>query len=110
MGGGWSRTPTLGIALLLTAGLGRVDAQTAAPFAGSFDQRFINQGRVAPVFTRPEVHSQLPPLPLLEESTPPFAQTTAEGASGGPKAFEPKGPATALKKLLAPPTEASPSP
>ena len=64
MGGGWSRAPTLGLALLLfTAGLGRVDAQTAAPLGGSFDQRFINQGRVAPVFTRPDVRSRLPPLP-----------------------------------------------
>ena len=105
------RAPTLGIALLfLTAGLGRVDAQTAAPFVGSFDQRFINQGRVAPVFTRPEVHSRLPPLPLPAESAPPSAQTTEKGASGGSEAAEPQGSVTALKKLLIPPAEASPSP
>src|SRR4051812_9836797 len=110
MGGGWSRAPTLGVALLLTAGLGRVDAQPAAPFAGSFDQRFINQGRVAPVFTRPEVRSRLPPLPLPEESAPPSAQTTAEGASGGSEVAEPQGSVTALKKLLIPPAEVSPSP
>ena len=105
------RAPTLGIALLfLTAGLGRVDAQTAAPFVESFDQRFINPGRVAPVFTRPEVRSRLPPLPLPEESTPPSMQTTVGEGSGEPEAAEPKGPATALKELLAPSAEASPSP
>src|SRR3954449_5369516 len=98
MGGARSHAPTLGVALLLlTAGLERVDAQTAAPFVGSFDQRFINHGRVAPVFTRPEVSSRLPPLPLPEESTFPSAQTTVAGASGRSEAAEPKGPAIALK-------------
>ena len=110
MGSGWSRAPTLGVALLLTTGLERVDAQTVAPLGDSFDQWFINQDRVAPVFTRPEVRSRLPPLPLPEESTPPSAQTTAEGASEGSKAAEPQGPATALKKLLIPSVEARPSP
>jgi rare lipoprotein A len=93
IGGGWSRTPTLGVALLLlTAGFGRVDAQTAAPLGGSFDQWFINQDRVAPVFTRPEVRTLLPPLPLPEESTPASTQTTAEGASGGSDVAEPQSP------------------
>jgi Lytic transglycolase len=111
IGGGWSRTPTLGVALLLlTAGFGRVDAQTAAPLGGSFDQWFINQDRVAPVFTRPEVRTLLPPLPLPEESTPASTQTTAEGASGGSDVAEPQGPVTALSKRLAPPVEASPPP
>jgi len=111
MGGGWSRAPTLGVALLLlTAGLEHVDAQTAAPLGGSFDQRFINQGRVAPVFTRPDVRSRLPPLPLPEESTPPSTQATVGEGSEEPEAAEPKGPATALKKLLVPPAEASPAP
>ena len=110
MGSGWSRAPALSVALLLTTGLERVDAQTVAPLVGSFDQRFIDQGRVAPVFTRPEVRSRLPPLPLPEESTPPTMQTTVGEGSGGQEAAEPKGPAPTLKKLLIPPVEARPSP
>src|SRR4051794_13288656 len=99
-----STAPKLGFALLLlTGGLARVEAQTAPPFIGSFDQRFINQGRVAPVFTRPELRSQLPPLPLPEESTPPSMQTTVGEGSEGSRVAAPQGPVTALKKLLVPP-------
>src|SRR5215208_2251199 len=56
----YSRISTLTLAVLFSvAGLGQPAAQTQSPWAGSFDERFADQGRVAPTFIRPEVMNGL---------------------------------------------------
>src|ERR1051325_2686295 len=61
----FSRSSTLTFVVLLSvAALGPPAAQAQSPWSGSFDERFTNQGRVAPTFTRPEAISGLPSLPL----------------------------------------------
>ena len=43
--------------LLMMTGLGHAEAQTTTTrFASTFDEVFSNQGKVTPVFTRPEGH------------------------------------------------------
>ena len=53
--------------LFLTAGLVPLGAQTTNRFAGPFEERFLNTGKVTPIFTRPD--SPAPPTSI--EVSPP---------------------------------------
>lgn len=97
------------------AGLGPLSAQTQSPLAGSFDELFSNEVRVAPLFTRPDVTSRLPELPPSpDESAPATTVSTSppesSEAQGGPEGADKKGLASALKKLVISPAEAETSP
>ncbi|MFL5286541.1 MAG: RlpA-like double-psi beta-barrel domain-containing protein, partial [Rhodopila sp.] len=97
--------------------MGHGSAQTRSPLAGSFDELFANQGTLASIFTRPDVISRLPPLPLSpDDSAPPATACTSPSESAQPQRHAAEGEqkgngvASALKKLIAPPAEAETSP
>jgi len=83
----YRRTVALTVAVLFSfAEFGPLKAQTPSPFAGSFEELFPNPSRAAPVFTRPDVISRLPLLPLSRDDSPQSAPASAQP----PTSSEPK--------------------
>ena len=89
--------------LLMMTGLGHAEAQTTTTrFASTFDEVFSNQGKVTPVFTRPEAP---PPPTSIEGGVPP--NTEHQNAAG---VVEPEGPASASGDRVISPADTTSSP
>ncbi|WP_407943169.1 septal ring lytic transglycosylase RlpA family protein [Methylobacterium oxalidis] len=118
-----SNTTAIGLAartsfalLLYLVGSGNLEAQTLGSSLSNSSDRFAEPARVAPVFTLPQVSSQLPPpsLPSGEGAA------TANASGNEPKDSEAKSAADsgektqgvvgAVKSLLVTPAQAEPAP
>jgi rare lipoprotein A len=97
----WSGLLTFAL-LLLVAELRPLGAQTTYLFAGTFDELFSNEGKVTPIFTRPDA----PALPTSIDVSPPSNAAHQHADEAG----EQKGPASALAKRLIAPAQTASSP
>src|SRR4051812_7465266 len=86
----------------LTTSLGPLEAQTTNRFAGMFEERFSNMGKVAPIFTRPDA----PTLATNMEISPPTHSEHQRGAAP----VEQQGPAGILEERSPSQTQAAGSP
>ena len=87
--------------LLLVTGLGPLEAQTTNRFAGTFEERFSNGGKVTPTFTRPDAPA---PPTSIEVSPPPNAEHQRAAEAG-----KPKEPASAFEERLISPVQTATS-
>lgn len=109
-----SHATTLSLAVVLSFfSIDPAAAQEQPRLPSSFDAFFADVGRVAPLFTRPEVVRKLPPVTAAPEETSPPATASVEPGLSRPPAPSPRSEdkvARARKELVISPAEASPTP